>query len=349
MTYYDTRTSVENSQYLPESYYHYAIEFPAGSSNGEVWIYDPGFCDVTTSRGTGENWTVGGANGFSTREPISTFYRLSDMNDTPYYYGDDTQVATSGDTFGGLTLADHTLNTNTWAQSMTDCRTATDWHNKWWRLASGLQGGTTYRLHTHSDDPNRSQLNSTGLNTFAIWSTASDGTPRVYGLGAMEAYVRLPGGTASEFYLAQIEAEHAGKTMVISLWDPGDTYPLEATLRILQPGAEEYEETEFNYSARQVSGAASDCADNTGLNVTSVMTRSGGTSGTSFFNGCWLDIEITLPNTYSAPHPSSDLVTSEGGWWKIEYTMSGSTNSFSTDLTTWQVELRGSPVHLVQP
>jgi hypothetical protein len=346
MTYYDTRTSATNHQYLPESFYHYAIEIPPGASGGEVWLFDPGFCDVTTSRGVGENWTVGGANGYSSRQPISTFYNLYDMNDTPYYFGDDTLMASSGDTFGGLTLADHTLNTNSWAQSMTNCRTSTNWHNQWWRLAGGLPGGRTYRLHTHSDDPNRNQLNATALNAFAIWSTASGGTPRVYGLGAMEAYVRLPGGSASEFYLSQIASEHAGKTMVISLWDPGDTGSLAANLQILQPTATDYQVTPFNYSARRVSGAASNCANNSGTDVTSVTTNTG---GTSLYNGCWLDIEIPLPNTYSAPLPSSDTVATEGGWWKIRYNMSGSTSSFSTDLTTWQVELRGNPVHLVQP
>jgi hypothetical protein len=29
--------------------------------------------------------------------------------------------------------------------------------------------------------------------------------------------------------------------------------------------------------------------------------------------------------------------------------MGGSTSSFSTDLTTWQVNIRGNPVHLVLP
>jgi hypothetical protein len=72
------------------------------------------------------------------------------------------------------------------------------------------------------------------------------------------------------------------------------------------------------------------------------------TGGSSQFNGCWLTIEIPLPNTYSAPHPSSDSVTTETGWWKIRYTMGGSTSNFSTDLTTWKVSIRGSPVHLVR-
>jgi hypothetical protein len=58
-------------------------------------------------------------------------------------------------------------------------------------------------------------------------------------------------------------------------------------------------------------------------------------------------IEIVIPDDYTAPHPSSDTVTSQGGWWKILYDMGGSSSDYSTDLTTWQVELRGNPVHLV--
>ena len=42
-------------------------------------------------------------------------------------------------------------------------------------------------------------------------------------------------------------------------------------------------------------------------------------------------------------------MSGEDGWWKIRYTMGGSTSSFSTDLTTWQVNIRGNPVHLVLP
>ena len=78
--------------------------------------------------------------------------------------------------------------------------------------------------------------------------------------------------------------------------------------------------------------------------MTSVTTNTG---GTSLFNGCWLTIEIPLSTNYSAPLPANDTVATEGGWWKIRYNMSGSTSSNSTDMTTWQVSLRGSPVHLV--
>jgi hypothetical protein len=160
----------------------------------------------------------------------------------------------------------------------------------------------------------------------------------------MEAYVRLPGGRATEFYLARIDDRHAGKTMVIRLWDPGDTGALAANLQILGPTASGYAVTPFSFSATPNSGGASSCASRSGTNVTSVTTNTG---GTSLFNGCWLNIEIPLPADYAAPHPASDSVTDEGGWWKIRYNMSGSTGSFSTDLTTWEVSLRGNPVHLV--
>lgn len=77
------------------------------------------------------------------------------------------------------------------------------------------------------------------------------------------------------------------------------------------------------------------------------MTTNTGRS--SLYHGCWLTITIVLPNGYDAPHPSTDTVTDEGGWWKMRYDMSGLATEFSTDLTTWQVSVKGSPVHLVLP
>ena len=345
MTYYNTRTSPTNADYQPTSYYQYGVEFPAGSSAGEVWLFDPGFCHVDSNKGTGEYYTLGGTNGSSSFNRVSTFYDLYDTRNTPYDTSDDMLVYSSGDAYRSTRWYDTRLNLSNPQTSATPCDTL-PWHHDWVRIASGLAGGRTYRLHTYSTDPASAtdQRNTTALNAFAIWSTATGGTPRVYGLGAMEAYVRLPGGRATEFYLARIEAEHAGKTMVIRLWDPGDTGSLAANLEILGPGATAYNVTPFNHSARRNSANSYDCSGLRGTGVTSVTTNTG---GSSLYNGCWLTIEIALPTTYSAPHPTSDTVTTEGGWWKIRYNMSGSSGSYSTDLTTWEVEMRGNPVHLV--
>ena len=61
-------------------------------------------------------------------------------------------------------------------------------------------------------------------------------------------------------------------------------------------------------------------------------------AATPRFQGCWLTIQIPIPTTYTAPQP---------GWWKIQYNIG--TGTGASDLTTWQVEIRGNPVHLVLP
>jgi len=364
LTKYETRTSALNVDddtdpdgiYMPDEYYSYGVEIPAGGS-GELWIFDPGFCESGPSGsglGAGEFWTVGSSNGYATRQPISAYFDLYDSKETPYDTGDDTLVASSNDTYERSDFQDHDLlaayNANNGSgtditPTQPDCSAQT-WHHNWWRLASGLAGGKTYRLHTYSTDPNSSndQNNSTGHNTFAFWAGSSGGTPRIYGIGAMEAYVRLPGGAQSEFYLAQIDAVHAGKTMIIDLWDPGDTGNLSASLQILKPTSSSYSPATFDYTAFRESSSGTSCNSNSGNGVSSVTTNTG---GSSLFNGCWLTIQVRLPDDYSAPHPSSDSVTNEGGWWKIRYSMGGSSSAFSTDLTTWQVSIRGSPVHLI--
>jgi hypothetical protein len=364
MTYYNTRTSVNNASYDPNAYYQYGVEIPSGASNGRVWVFDPGFCDTSTNFGTGENWTIGGSNGNGTAQPISSFFNVYDTNNTPYDSSDDALVGGFGNDYRRVSLQDLTArNTDpsgsagvpgSVAGNPPDCR-GNAWHDKWVQIASGLAGGKTYRIHTHSTDPSSptDQLSSTALNNFALYATASGGTPKVYGIGAMEAYFRLPQNQTSDFYMSQIESVHAGKTMIIELWDPGDTGNLPATLQVLQPTASAYTPATFSYTATPGSNAAAACGSLSGTNVTSVVTNTGGSSR---FNGCWLTITIPLPASYSAPLPasysaplpSSDSIATEGGWWQMRYIMGSGTGN-ATDLTTWKVSIRGNPVHLVVP
>ena len=85
-----------------------------------------------------------------------------------------------------------------------------------------------------------------------------------------------------------------------------------------------------------------DCKQRSGSG-TSITSNTGGSSQ---FNGCWIAIDIPIPSNYSAPTPAGET---EPGWWKIRYTMGGSASSSAFDLTTWQVQIRGNPVHLVLP
>src|SRR5262249_17470639 len=45
--------------------------------------------------------------------------------------------------------------------------------------------------------------------------------PRVYGRDAISVYANTSSGVAS-FFLAEIDAEHNGKTLELELWDPGE-------------------------------------------------------------------------------------------------------------------------------
>jgi hypothetical protein len=351
---YDTRTGgvapncsavsdPDRACYDPDEYYNYAIELPAGATGGAVYVYDPGFCDVDEDKGTGDRW-------FGGSEAVSTFYSLYNTQGTLSEIDDDgAPIATSDFRFRNMDADDSTMG----GSGGDECQyladdtygDGRDWHSRWFLLASGLTGGTNgtvYRLHTTSTDPASptAQLGTNGENSFAIFASAGGGTPRVYGIGAMQAYTPLTanGGTvASEFYLAQIEAVHAGKTVEIHLWDPGDTQNLAATLQILVPNGGGWAPTTFSYTAKSGttnSGDTNSCNTATGTG-TGVQTNTG---GTSLFNGCWITIRAVIPANYVAP---------QDGWWKIRYNMTGNDTSF--DVTTWKVNIIGNPVHLILP
>ena len=232
---------------------------PPGSTDGYVYVFDPGFCSVPTDRGTGDRW-FGGNNA------ISSWYDLYDLNNTPYDFLDDPLVASSGTLFRNLRAADTSMGGSIPSGGVECKRKSTqygdgrDYHDAWYLLNPGapLSGGATgkvYRLHTTgTDSANPSaQRNANGEQSFSLYvSAAGCCSPRIYGFGAMQAFTPLKsngGATTSEFYLAQIEAVHAGKTMELMLWDPGDTDPLQANVQILIPTAGGWTPTNFAYEA----------------------------------------------------------------------------------------------------
>jgi hypothetical protein len=352
-------TQDPDARYDPDHFYDYAIEIPSGV--GSVWIFDPGFCDGSGDGGTGERWNVSGSTdgnptGNPTRKPVSAFFDLYDTHGTLLDDADDSFIVGTGNAFRRQAYQDHAVlheldrqhdgnADNEFDYSQPDC-TAQPGHFGWYQLATGLRPGT-YRLHSYSTDTAalNDQDDSTGVNAFAFYAGSTSGAPRIYGLGTMEAYVRLPGGQRTAFYLARIDAVHAGKTMRINLWDAGDTNQLSASLHILKPTGSGFGRATFDWTAWRgtTNPSASDCD---GLGAKGVDTIVTNTGNNSRFNGCWISIELQLPADYTAP---VDPVSGERGWWKIEYEMGGQPDQFSTDLTTWNIQMRGNPVHLVIP
>ncbi len=351
---YETGTTTTNPDYAPARYYDYAVYLPPGSANGQLHVFDPVFCgtDGGGQYGTGDRWFSSSASA------VSAFYTLYDTQETLYDTTDDTVVADSGTLFRRIAALDADLYggslpggtyTSCTPGDVTDPADGRYWHNRWWQMVGNLTGGSdgrTYRLRTFTTDPNNStdQRTANAQNSFALWSTASGGTPRVFGLGTMESFSPLPGGANSTFYLAQIDAVHAGKTVVIGLWDPGDTGSLSANVQIMIPGASGYTAATVKWSSAKgtTNSGASACtgASGTGTSITA------NTGTQQKFNGCWVTIEVAVPASYSAPIAPGET---EPGWWKIRYVIGGSPADTSFDVTTWQVTIRGNPVHLVLP
>ncbi len=374
--------SITNTEYKnPAVYYDYAVELQPGTSGGSVAIFDPVFCGTNSdgSQGMGDRWFGSGG--------MSTFYDLYDTNNTPYDLNDDTWIAgntgpsgASNPLYGLFRKSNRTDpsqggpsvgsgRTSCELGSTTDPTNGAYWHNRWWTLATGIAGpsGLTprvYRIRETTTDPAAAtdQSSVDAQNSFSIFADVAGHTcpsspidpacPRVYGLGTMEAFTPLNESTSADLYLSQIGRAYAGKTIKVSLWDPGDTGVLTADLSFLMPTSGGYQTADFSWTATKFSrsSSASNCNGSSGGTVTSVRTNQ---SGTSRFNGCWIVINIPIPSDYTAPTPCVAGVCEPGaGWWKIRYTM-GSSSSPGTqsafDLTTWKTQLIGNPVHLVVP
>jgi Flp pilus assembly protein TadG len=332
------------SCYDPTNYYNYAIDMPAGSTNGYVYVFDPVFCDEGSAYGVGDGQSSGSLNA---TYPPSSWYELFDTNDTTYTNNDDTLITTTGSKFLDMKYSDSTMGGASPSGSL-DCKQkdsaygdARDYHDNWILLnpSNPLTGGAdghTFRLHTTNSTPpgQTDTVNQLSVGTeqnFAIYASASGGTPSIYGLGAMEMYTPITGAGTSQFYLAQIPAYYAGKTLELNLWDAGDTGGLTAKLSVMMPTttAGTWTAVNFNYTAGSAAGNCS-ASPASGSAVTQVATNT--------FNACWLTVQITIPTSYTAP---------QGGWWQLKYALTGSGSS--VDTTTWTAHILGNPVHLVVP
>ena len=320
--------------------------------------------------GTGDEWTTN-MNG-TNPQPVSTWFNLYHQQGTPFLLTDDTLVWESGSRFEAMKQNDKSGRLGSGQpqydtdSTVTRCDRTTDanniYHLKWWQIPVTLPAGqyrlqvTTTKMVTSSGggtvvlDANANSAVG-AANRFGLEVTSASGSPRVYGGGRMAAYANVQSGRQT-FYLAQIDrASGAGKTVLIDLYDPGDVGG-GAWLEILNPDNNSYTPVRFSFTSTSKAGAAGE----SGTNVTCVETNyptgppPGGVpagcptvyngSG-SHFDAHWLRIVIPLPATYgsSGLTPAGE---SQPGWWKIRYTVGG-----GNDTTTWQVTIRGNPVHLI--
>lgn len=325
-----------NVSYDTRGYFYTAV-LPAG---GSIKVFDPGFCEMGDNGsggfyGTGDHWIddVGGAY-----NSVYTYFTLWDTHNVPLNPNGWTKTGHASGT-----LFENQKGKDGGAHGSGACDA---YHNKWWTLASGLASGT-YEVEVSTTNPANASINSTtnAENMWAIQATGG-GSTQVYGYDKMAVYNNLAAtGVSQKFYMAKVDrATGAGKTLTIDLFDIGDSTA--GYIRIWSPDKSATQQkmvTNFNYHTYNrtatggrtspgncASGKSDTCSGN-GRSKITVKTSSG-----SSFNNTWTEITIPLGSDYG------DKGLWEGGWWQVEYVVTG-----GNDTTTWSVNVNGNPVHLV--
>ena len=307
----------DNAEYNPAGYY-YAIDVgsQAPAAPIDVELYDAGYSPGSTA---GDSALQGGAN-------ITTTYVLRDRDGTPF---DDTD--------------------NPVLQTTTIATNDATWANQWRSIGqiSVPQPNSRYILQVYTE---ANQLNSWGSNSFAVRAHVGSGAysacstitgapgysaacPQVHGVDRMSILANLSGSQAT-LHLADVGEEHAGKKMVVRLFDPGEGAQ---TLEVLDPNLNPVDFTWTTPCNPPTPPGAGCSGSGNSLNVSGTGPQPGPNRGSnSPFSDRSMDLTIDLPGDYAAQYGTAT-------WWRIRYTVGSS----PTDRTTWSVVIIGDPVHLV--
>ena len=297
--------------------YLYAVDLPANTTSLKLDVYDAEYNQNNTSD-----------NELVNNQTINTTYQIYDRNATPLDLSNLTLLSTVNVPTNSATYANQWKNLYTWANPKAGqyyvrvITAATDTNNS--------RGSNGFSLRAYTGGSFATCTTITGSANY------SASCPQVHAVSDMSIYANATGSTAS-FYLAQIDPIHAGKTMRINLFDPGEGA---SALQILDPNGNP---STFSWSTpcNPPTPPTGSCS---GSGITTLDVSGSGTppytglNGSSKYNDRYITIDIPLPANYSTVY---------GGkvWWKVKYT---TLSSSVTDRTTWSVNIVGDPVHLLQ-
>jgi hypothetical protein len=279
-----------------ETGYIYGVEVPEGATSGPtVLLYDGAF----HRGGNDETLTGDNEQGWDSLPGPTIEFTLYQPDPTPLDLSDNAVICRTA--YGPE-------NGYPWGTDLEDI----PWQTF---CASPDYGPGVYPLQVRVLHPS---ANERGLNRFSMKAYTSGEQPRVYGLGDMSIYANVNAGL-TKFHLAEVEEIHAGKTLVISLWDPGDATGTNYIDVINSHGniASSCEVT-VTGSGAAYSGTYSPCSINT--------------TGYRFDNN-----QLTIAIDLTGYTCGTDC------WWWLYYHFQGQ----ATDTTTWAVHIDGNPVRLV--
>lgn len=311
----------------PNQGYWYVIKAPEGGGGlTTIRIFDASLTPGSLAGGTGDSVISGTSMSFTTS------YRVYEQTN-PLDFNARTPVSSG-------TADQHEGSCNWSLQQEAVFRL------QWADLCTiDMQPGDTYLLNVRSAAIS-GVANSAGRNSYAIEAVSSGAgaQPALYAYNKMVMYNNVSSGAAT-FYVAEVSPEYAGKTLVLELYDPGESsgdawlYPMmpsaSATGAVVSPSTSAcaFSSTRSGYPR---------AADLNNGGVCSVRTATA-TDG-SLFNGYWVTVRVTIPTDYTCTAGLDPEVSAGSCWWGIRYNFGGA----ATDTTTWQARVEGNPVHLTQ-
>ncbi len=320
----------DNSLYTdatdPNQGYWYAITTPdVGGGPTTIRVFDASLTPGSLSAGTGDS-VISGSN-----MSFTTTYRVYKQTN-PLDFSARTPVGTG--------IGDQNAGSCNWSLQQQAV-----FRLQWVDLCTvNVQPGDIYLVNVRSAVIS-GVSNSAGRNSYAIEALANGGSgvqPALNAYKKMVMYNNVSSGTAT-FYVAEVKQEYAGKTLVLELYDPGESsgdawlYPMMPSASLTGAVVHPDPSTCTFQSTRSGYPRASDL-NNGG--VCSVRASNGG----ALYNGEWVTMRITIPSGYTCTAGHDPEVSAGSCWWGIQYTFGGAT----TDTTTWQARVEGNPVHLTQ-
>jgi hypothetical protein len=350
--------SVQNEQYRPLSDpnrgYWYVVQIPTGvSGNVDINVFDASFnhdADLVM------DYDEGGNPDFETEYRV---YKQTNPLDFTVRSTVGTATAGTNDPVDG--------------QCWWKLRKESGFYASWNKLCtiSGVQAGETYLVNVRTNSVGAATEN--GNNGYAIEAVLNGNRnanpgPSIYAYGDMGMSNQnvCPSGTCDgTFYLAKVGPQFAGKTLVIEMFDAGDStgagvstvYPMMPSPTAPRPSVNvpaadctytatadpnsniDTSDLRIHTGPRRISTPA---APDSGDGLCGIRATVGGVRQ---FNGEWLRIRVQIPADYSC-NPDLNRPQTEANtcWWGIRYRFNGN----ASDTTTWQARVEGNPVHLTQ-
>ena len=275
-----------NPQYNPAGY-TLAVDIPAGVSSVDVEVLDAGYLDLADGGTEFDTDLLQGLVDPSTDpDPgIDAVFELRGTDNTPVTITDNPPL-TPGDCGG----ANPTL------RSRSDMAVGIDVWTPLCQLASPTPG--VYPLSIRNSGVPGSPEVGHGSNAFSVRAVADGGSgpqPQVYAVDVMSVLASAELGT-SNFYLAEIQEENAGRTLLVELFDPGDGTG-RSDLELFGPGGAPWP------CRRSVAGGGT-------VTLDPCRFQTADTAGVSLYDDQFVQLEFDLPIGYTC---GTDC------WWTIEY------------------------------